>query len=271
MKIKFDEYQISLLTQLFGISPDGIRLYAQKGLLNPIRNKDNRYRIFSRGDVFSMEYIMRLKAMGFSLEQIRNAICESDIDGCELMVSNRIKDIDDEIHDLIRSKKKLVHYKDCLKKVTDEAGVISVRENVTLLYTDILTTFEETENEFKLLDESLIPMLTMSDAEFTAGEDSADMYTREKADFIFMCEATTKSLAKLSKKNTKIRVIQESRCLTTVLSFYTDKDYKGLNCLKAFLKENDMHCKSELLLQYIGSIKIYGEPQDFYKVWLPIE
>ena len=76
MKIKFDEYKISLLTKLFGVSPDTIRLYEKKGLLKP-EKRINNYRVFSRYDFFDMEYISILKRMGFSLTDIYHILTKA--------------------------------------------------------------------------------------------------------------------------------------------------------------------------------------------------
>lgn len=271
MKIKFSDYQISLLTQLFEISPDSIRLYAKKGLLKPMRNEENRYRVFSREDVFSVEYLSQLKKMGFSLEYIRSIMCDSSIVDCERMVMNRMRELDDEICKLIDSKNKLIHYAACLKNIQHDLGNIHWYENVILLYTDIDTTFEQARNEFRKLDENLVPLLTMSGVGFIPGEDLADMYMREKAEFIFMCEAEEKHITKLPSLDSNIQRIAQSSYLSVTLSCNMGKNYMGIDFFEKFLNENNLSVNGRALSQYICSTNVYGDEQDFYKVWLPVK
>ena len=80
MIIKFKEYKIGYLCKLFKISPKAIRLYCGLHLLNPISKADSKYRFFSRDDVFTLDYIVRLRKMGFSLKEIQNLLHGDKLD-----------------------------------------------------------------------------------------------------------------------------------------------------------------------------------------------
>ena len=52
------------------VSPDTVRHYVQIGLLNPTRNPDNGYKLFSLEDVNRVRFIRQAKSLGFTLKEI---------------------------------------------------------------------------------------------------------------------------------------------------------------------------------------------------------
>jgi len=52
------------------VSTDAIRYYTHLGLLHPIRNPDNRYRLYNSIDSKRLNFILRAKHLGFSLHDI---------------------------------------------------------------------------------------------------------------------------------------------------------------------------------------------------------
>ena len=63
-------YTIGQLAMLAGISTKTLRVYEDKGLLVPERNKGNDYRIYGEEAVKTLEKIQLMKYLDFSLEQI---------------------------------------------------------------------------------------------------------------------------------------------------------------------------------------------------------
>lgn len=61
---------------LSGVSRRNIRFYEQKGLLKPVRNRDNDYREYSEADVETLKLIRVLRMVDMPIEQIRNVVKE---------------------------------------------------------------------------------------------------------------------------------------------------------------------------------------------------
>lgn len=63
-------YRIHELAQLFGLCPDTLRYYEEKGLLHPVRG-ENRYRMYGIQDVVTLNIIRSLRDVDLPTEEIR--------------------------------------------------------------------------------------------------------------------------------------------------------------------------------------------------------
>ena len=63
--------KIKEITKLFGITPDTVRFYEDKGLIHPKRDK-NGYREYSIWDVMALSDCMKYKGFGLSLDEIKH-------------------------------------------------------------------------------------------------------------------------------------------------------------------------------------------------------
>lgn len=64
---------IGNLSSAFDLSDEAIRYYERKGLLSPMREAGKGYRQYDRVDVQRVSNIKRMQALGFTLDQIRQA------------------------------------------------------------------------------------------------------------------------------------------------------------------------------------------------------
>lgn len=62
---------IGTLSRAFGLSDEALRFYEKKGLLHPVRENGNGYRVFELADIQRISNIQRLKSQGFTLEEIQ--------------------------------------------------------------------------------------------------------------------------------------------------------------------------------------------------------
>lgn len=67
-----DVYTIRNLTKEFDISARTLRFYEEKGLLEPVRRGQER--LYSRRDRARLKYVLLGKAVGFSLEEVREML-----------------------------------------------------------------------------------------------------------------------------------------------------------------------------------------------------
>ena len=61
-----------------GVSADVVRYYSRIGLLNPTRNPDNGYRIYTPQDVNRVRFIRKAKWLGFTLKDVKTILKEAD-------------------------------------------------------------------------------------------------------------------------------------------------------------------------------------------------
>ena len=63
-------FKIGEISKLFHIGVDSIRYYEKVGLLHPVRNEENNYRLYTLDDIRTMNTIRELLDIGFSTEEI---------------------------------------------------------------------------------------------------------------------------------------------------------------------------------------------------------
>ena len=68
MKYKLDDYKVGEIAKFYGVSVDTVRFYDRKGVLKPEKKSDNNYRTYNKEEFISMDYIMRLRSLGISIE-----------------------------------------------------------------------------------------------------------------------------------------------------------------------------------------------------------
>lgn len=64
-------YQISEFAEKASVSVRTLRYYDQQGLLSPSQYSASGYRLYTETDLVQLQYILALKYLGFSLEEIR--------------------------------------------------------------------------------------------------------------------------------------------------------------------------------------------------------
>ena len=70
--MKDDLMLIGEIADFFGVSRKAIRLYEKKGILNPVKtDAANGYRYYSAEQVQQLNALLELKALGFSLDEIK--------------------------------------------------------------------------------------------------------------------------------------------------------------------------------------------------------
>lgn len=66
---------IGEIAEFFGVSTKAIRLYEKKGILKPVEvDAHNGYRYYSADQVRQLNALLELKALGFSLEEIKTVM-----------------------------------------------------------------------------------------------------------------------------------------------------------------------------------------------------
>ena len=53
-----------------GVSKQNVRFYEKKGLLNPNRNRENGYRVYTENDIYKINEIILFRKLGFTIEDI---------------------------------------------------------------------------------------------------------------------------------------------------------------------------------------------------------
>ena len=101
--------KIGELARKAGIAIDTVRYYERQGLLPPPLRAASGYRQYRHEDVARLRFVRRAKALGFTLEEIRellglSARRESDMAGMKAAAMQKLADIDDKLAELQRMR-----------------------------------------------------------------------------------------------------------------------------------------------------------------------
>jgi len=67
-------YTISQLASQFALRTDTLRYYERQGILTPSARSDAGYRLYSERDRLQLQFVLRAKAVGFSLAEIKHLL-----------------------------------------------------------------------------------------------------------------------------------------------------------------------------------------------------
>lgn len=101
--------RIGQLAELAGVNPKTIRYYESIGLLPEPARSSSGYRLYSSGDTDRLRFIRRAKALGLSLEEIReilNVRSSGELPcGCVREVAGRrVAELDRRIAEMVRMR-----------------------------------------------------------------------------------------------------------------------------------------------------------------------
>ncbi|KGM94434.1 methyltransferase domain-containing protein [Clostridium botulinum] len=113
-------YTISEIAKIFNITTNKIRFYEKKGLLLPIREKDNEYRKFNDEDIIRLQSILLYRSIGLTIKDIKNILDNNEKENYLTHFNNQWELVNNEIHRLNGIRKSLENVIDKLYEETIE-------------------------------------------------------------------------------------------------------------------------------------------------------
>lgn len=93
-------FKIGDISKLYQISTDSIRYYEELGLLTPKRG-ENGYRLYRLTDIWRLNMIRDLRALGFPMEKIRDYLNNRSIHSTERLLCDELDAIQHQISQLL--------------------------------------------------------------------------------------------------------------------------------------------------------------------------
>ncbi|WP_026526440.1 MerR family transcriptional regulator [Butyrivibrio sp. VCD2006] len=89
---------ISEVANLLNIDQSTVRFYERKGLINPARREDSKYRDYSGEDVMKLKHIMLYRKLDFSIEDIQTLLSEdADVQVMLMERKQKLEDLKEQI------------------------------------------------------------------------------------------------------------------------------------------------------------------------------
>lgn len=124
--MKDDLMLIGEIADFFGVSRKAIRLYEKKGILRPVKtDAANGYRYYSAEQVQQLNALLELKALGFSLDEIKMILDGKTAKAALLKMLEKKRQAWLETIDSARYKE------ECLGGLIQNLQVSSAAQNIT--------------------------------------------------------------------------------------------------------------------------------------------
>lgn len=75
--------KVNELAKQAGVEPHVIRYYSRIGLLLPVRDNHNGYKLYDAEDVRRLEFIRQTQSLGLTLTEISELMTQYEQDGCD--------------------------------------------------------------------------------------------------------------------------------------------------------------------------------------------
>jgi MerR family transcriptional regulator, copper efflux regulator len=121
--------RIGEVSKLCGIGIEALRFYEKSGLLSRPARTMSGYRLYHRDVLERLSFIKRAQVLGFSLEEVKHIIAESEsgqspCSGVREIVRQRLKELDERMAQMRRYRKELAGALDEWEKVEESKGHI---------------------------------------------------------------------------------------------------------------------------------------------------
>lgn len=105
--------QIGQLASRAGVSIDTVRYYERHQVLPSPRRQPSGYRAYGDDDVARLQFLLRAKALGFTLREIRELLALSqhrgqDMAGLNAAAAAKLRDVEHKLADLHRMRDGLI-------------------------------------------------------------------------------------------------------------------------------------------------------------------
>ncbi|CAD5918158.1 putative HTH-type transcriptional regulator slr0701 [Planktothrix agardhii] len=106
-------FQIGAVSRILGLNPQTVYFYERIGLIPPPQRTEAGYRLFSPSDMERLEFIVRAKSLGLSLEEIREILALKDgqlltCSEVQNRLVNKLEAIEDNIRQLQALREELL-------------------------------------------------------------------------------------------------------------------------------------------------------------------
>lgn len=267
------EYLVGELALHFGVSKDTIRLYDKAGLVSPKRSERNGYRYYTREDFICLVYVMELRKINLSLEEIRVMMNESTIEhgACVMEAQERL--IDRKIEELRRLKSIVCDYKISFQKGLANMGAYRIMESPAFIYRDVGDSLIDTSKYFSELTDYHVPKFTfVVPAELFLSNEFDDVnVAKQKFSYAVSLKDDERLTEREDFPKDRFQVVQYRRCVYTTLKFYTNVNYDSILALKRFILGNGHTVTGNLLLRVISMRNNRQTNVDYYEAWVPIK
>lgn len=129
MKIKATEME-----RIFGMSPNGIRLYEKHGIIRPAREAGSRYRLYGEEEMQAMGCGVQLRRYGFSMQETGELLGGADEAGQLRALQERDEALEQEIERLVRVRRGLRTHMQRIRRAQELMDACALEEKPAMYF-----------------------------------------------------------------------------------------------------------------------------------------
>lgn len=272
-----ERYLVHEIAKYFGVSCDTVRYYDKLGIISPKKDKRNNYRYYDRGDIICFSYVFGLKNMGLPLNQVRAMLNDSSLEYAADVMEEHEQKIEAKIRELQRLKSNVSDYKRCFKYAMENFGVIKIINSPVLICKEIDEPNGSVIENLKFFEKLTLMHVPL----FTFYIDKKLFLSKEFNDITMECRIKFRYALSLRDDESLVsmkdfpygdcEIINPRKCLTTVIKFYTKKDYSSIIKVKEYIEKNNLEVNGDVLLRAISFKNNIKNNCDYYEVYVPIK
>lgn len=114
--------KIGELSKVTGVSVPTIRLYEREGLIEPARRTEGHLRVFTEAQKRRLDFIKRVRNLGFSLDEVRALLSCSSGEECATELLRQIR------LGIAERKRDLEKLESSIAKVSDQKTVLEIED-----------------------------------------------------------------------------------------------------------------------------------------------
>ena len=278
MKYKVKNYRVGELAEYYGITPDAVRLYDRKGILSPGKNDVNNYRMYSREDFVTMDYVMRMRKLELSLDDIRSILNEDSLNDIRGVIRRHERELSSRIDDLKRKRDMLHDYEELLDICIERFDQIDTLEMPPLICREIKEkeTMAEVMESFEILNSSRMPLLSLTSKENAFDEnilESIKSVNRREEVFEYFVSVFDEDGITEQKDfpKGKFKVIPKMKYLFAVGSVRTDIDYKDVLRVKEYAEKNHITLNGNPIFRLVANEYSSTDSKEYMEMLIPVK
>lgn len=272
-----EKYLVNEIAKYFGVTNDTIRYYDKLGIISPKKDKNNNYRYYDRGDIICFSYVFELKNIDLPLKQIKTMLNDSSLEHASSVIEEHERIIGAKIKELQQLKSVINDYRKCFNNAIENVDVIKISENPNIIYREIEEpngSVIENMAYFQKLTMMHVPLFT-----FCINKELflSDMFSnnvmecRKHFKYSLSLKDEEDLITKVDFPHKDFKIINPKKWLTSVIKFYTNKDYSSILKIREYIKRNNIEIDDSILLRAISFKNNFENNYDYYEVYIPIK
>ncbi len=123
------KYKIGDVAKILGISTDLLRYYEKKGVVHPVKDKNNDYRYYEAWDINFLLDCLWYKNFGFGIEEISHMVSDSSYEDITNAIDSKEKEIEETIYRQKLLLRRIREHKRALAQARDYRGKCDIRQS----------------------------------------------------------------------------------------------------------------------------------------------